>query len=189
MNKIGRMLQFIGGPLTGWALGLLLSGVFIFVFGASPEQWVVSSLDNPPEWLTSPWLKIGAILLAPVIIAFGLSFNRWSNRQRAIDDLAEEISWAITDKLLNRPINKDSPQEVVEWDSDYRDWCDRVSKKLENRAFFTRADQLHFDRLGFVQPVSLPSASNAHHNWLLGQLKLKFERLRDIINWAQQRRY
>jgi hypothetical protein len=61
-----------------------------------------------------------------------------------------------------------------------------VSKKLENRAFFTRADQLHFDMLGFVPPVSM--TNNQRFDWLLSMLALKFERLRDVINWTQQRR-
>ena len=189
MQKIGRMLQFIGGDLTGWAKGILITALFFLAFGFTPEELVISVIESPPGWLTNPWLKIGAIFLTPVLLIFAINFNRWSNKQRAIDDLAEDISWAISDQLLNRQIDGDDPQAVTEWERDYRAWCDRVSKKLENRAFFTRADQLHFDRLGFVRPVQLASASNAHHNWLLSQLSLKFERLRDIINWTQQRRY
>jgi hypothetical protein len=65
-------------------------------------------------------------------------------------------------------------------------WCDRVSAKLENKAFFTRADQLHFDQLGFVPQIAM--TRQLELDQLLGQLREKFDRLRDVINWVQQRR-
>jgi hypothetical protein len=61
-----------------------------------------------------------------------------------------------------------------------------MSKKLENRVFFTRAHQLHFDMLGFVEPIKM--TEHGRYDWLLSQLRLKFERLRDVINWSQMRR-
>ena len=61
-----------------------------------------------------------------------------------------------------------------------------VSKKLENKAFFTRADQLHFEDLGFVDHIRL--SGHPDFDGSLSQLKLKFERLRDVINWTQMRR-
>ena len=118
------------------------------------------------------------------LIGASLHFNVWSLRQKAIDDLAEDLSWAIHN-LLNKPVTKES--EVTEWESEYRSWCESVSKKLENRAFFTRADQLHFDRLGFVPQAGFAGSFNKHHKWLTSQLNLKFERLRDVINWTQMR--
>jgi hypothetical protein len=108
-----------------------------------------------------------------------------SLRQRAIDDLAEDLSWAIHN-LLNKPVSNKT--ELSQWESDYRAWCQRVSAKLEKRAFFTRADQLHFDRLGFVPPANSTGSFSERHEWLLSQLKLKFERLRDVINWTQIRK-
>jgi hypothetical protein len=108
----------------------------------------------------------------------------WSRKQRAIDDLAEDLSWAIQ-KLLNRDPRPTTNQQVAQWEADYRSWCERVSKKLADRAFFTRADQLHFDMLGFVEPIGMSGI--AHLDWLLSQLRLKFQRLRDVINWTQER--
>ena len=124
-----------------------------------------------PEWLAVIWAS--------------LHFNVWSLRQRSIDALAEDMSWAIHN-LLNRSVA--SQADLVTWQTDYKEWCGRVSQRLDNRAFFTRADQLHFDRLGFVPPAALAISFNQHHAWLTAQLALKFERLRDVINWTQMRR-
>jgi hypothetical protein len=121
----------------------------------------------------------------PRVIAASLWLHLWSKKQQAIDDLAEDMSWAIQN-LLNRTPMPSTPIEVAEWDRDFREWCSNVSAKLENRAFFTRADQLHFDMLGFVEPVAM--SDNRALNRLLSMLRLKFARLRDVINWTQQRR-
>jgi hypothetical protein len=103
-----------------------------------------------------------------------------------VDSLAEDISWAI-DKLLNRSPGIDPSNEFIDdWKVDFDKWCARVSAKLGDRAFFTRADQLHFDYLGFVEPISFHQNRRLDH--LLSQLRLKLERLRDVINWAQERR-
>ncbi len=115
-----------------------------------------------------------------------LTFNRWSAKQKVVDGLAEDISWAI-DKLLNRSPGIDPTDKFIEdWKIDFDNWCADVSAKLGNRAFFTRADQLHFDYLGFIPPVQFYQHPRLNH--LLSQLRLKIERLRDVINWAQERR-
>jgi hypothetical protein len=118
------------------------------------------------------------LVLGLVVIGVSLHFNVWSLRQQAIDSLAEDVSWAIHN-LLNRQVSSDA--ELVKWETDFGTWCERVSKKLENRAFFTRADQLHFDRLGLVPSAGFASSYNTRHEWLVSQLGLKFDRLRDVI--------
>ena len=135
--------------------------------------------------MTNPWFKLALVVIGLVLIGVSLHFNVWSLRQEAIDDLAEDLSWAIHN-LLNRPVANEP--EVAQWEADFKAWCERVSAKLENRAFFTRADQLHFDRLGFVPLASFAGSYNQRHAWLVSQLNLKFERLRDVINWTQMRR-
>ena len=125
------------------------------------------------------------VLVGLATIAASLWFNIWSQKQKAIDTLAEDLGWAIR-HLLNRKPRPSTDQDIAQWDKDYREWCDKVSKQLENRAFFTRADQLHFDRLGFVDPVAM--SGHVQLDWLLSQLRMKFDRLRDVINWTQQRR-
>jgi predicted HTH transcriptional regulator len=74
--------------------------------------------------------------------------------QHAIDDLAEDISWAIGN-LLNRSPRPSTDEEISLWEGDFVRWCDSVGTKLENRKFFTRADQLHFERLGFVDQMRM----------------------------------
>lgn len=98
--------------------------------------------------------------------------------------MADRLDWAIHNLLNRNPLPK-TTAEVAQWERDYQDWCDDISRKLGNRVFFTRADQLHFDTLGFVEPVTV--TGNPELDRLLSQLRLKIERLRDVIRLAQQR--
>jgi hypothetical protein len=151
----------------------------------SPSAAVVWLFENPPGFVSTGWLRLGLLLIGMLLIWGSLTFNRWSRKQKAIDSLAEDLSWAIHD-LLNRSPRPNTEEEIAKWQTDYTAWCKRVVAKLQNRAFFTRADELHFDRLGFVPQVAV--GVHPTLNWWLSQLSLKFERLRDVINWSQQRR-
>lgn len=166
----------------------LAVGIFFVLVGVTPWQFAAELIARPPSWSSSAWFRNAIVILGLAFIWASLNFNRWSNRQKIIDSLAEDISWAI-DNLLNRkagPEGRDNSY-VDAWQRDFNDWCSRVSSKLSNRAFFTRADQLHFEYLGFVEPLSLyMDAQRLNH--LLSQLKMKIDRLRDVINWTQERR-
>lgn len=179
------LLYWVGGSIGRVAGAGVVFGIFLTLFGVTPGEAVASLLATTPAWLINPWFKFFVLILGLVIIYFSFRFNLWSKKQEAIDDLAEDISWAIHN-LLNLHVNTD--EELNDWEKAYRDWCNVVSDKLGNRAFFTKADQLHFDRLGFIQPVTMPAAKDEKHNWLLSQLRLKFDRLREVINWVQMRR-
>lgn len=183
--KINWFWMWIGGAISRVAGTALVVGSIIVVFGTTPGQAVAELLVNLPPWLTNPWFKLTLFILGLVIIGVSLHFNVWSLRQRAIDDLAEDLSWAIHDLLNRRATNA---VQLTQWESDYKGWCERVSKKLENRAFFTRADQLHFERLGSIPAVDFQGSFNPRHNSLKGHLNLKFDRLRDLINWTQMRK-
>ena len=178
------LLMWIGGSITRVAGTGLVIGVFMMVYGAAPGQAVADFLTRLPPGANSPWFKFALIVVGLAVVAGSLHFNVWSLRQKAIDALAEDLSWAIHN-LLNKPVASQADLEA--WEVEYHAWCRRVSQKLESRAFFTRADQLHFDRLGFVPPTALATSFNNHHAWLTAQLGLKFERLRDVINWTQMR--
>ncbi len=177
--------MWIGGAIGRAAGTGLVIGIFIVIYGATPGQAVADLITHIPPWLVNPWFKAALVVVGLFIIGVSLHFNVWSLRQKAIDALAEDLSWAIH-HLLNKPVSNET--EVSGWESEFREWCQRVSEKLENRAFFTRADQLHFDRLGFVPPANFAGSFNAHHEWLVSQLNLKFERLRNVINWTQLRK-
>jgi hypothetical protein len=177
--------MWIGGSITRVAGTGLVIGIFIVIYGATPGQAVADFLVHLPPWLRGPWVNPALVILGLGLIAASLHFNVWSLRQQAIDELAEDLSWAIH-HLLNKLVK--SVQEMAEWESTFNAWCGRVSAKLENRAFFTRADQLHFDRLGLVPLAGFTGSYNDRHEWLVSQLNLKFERLRDVINWTQMRR-
>jgi hypothetical protein len=185
MHQVGSLLQFIGGAIGRVAAAGLIVGIFFVAVGVTPWELVAHLLLHPPRWLTSPWLNLSMVLVGLSFIGFSLNFNRWSQQQKAIDALAEDLSWAIH-HLLNRNPPATTKGDVEAWVKDFHEWCGKVSKQLENRAFFTRADQLHFDRLGFIDPVEMSGHPKLDRH--LSQLRLKFERLRDVINWAQQRR-
>ncbi len=182
--KIKWFWMWIGGSISRVAGTGLIIGIFILIYGAAPGQAFADLLSHLPAWATNAWFRLSLVVVGLFIIAVSLHFNVWSLRQAAINELAEDLSCAITDLLNNFP---SSESEVNEWDKNFRDWCKRISKKLENRAFFTRADQLHFDRLGLVPPAHFSGSFNDRHEWLVSQLNLKFERLRDVINWSQIR--
>lgn len=181
----GMFLFWIGGGLARMAATGVAVGVVFLLTGVLPWEIFVELAITPPYWLTNPGTKVALVIIGLVIIFASLHFNVYSFRQKAIDDLAEDLSWAIN-QLLNRKPRPSTKTEIDDWANDYSDWCDKVRGKLDNRAFFTRADQLHFDRLGFIEPVLL--SGKPTYDWWLSQLNLKFIRLRDVINWAQMRR-
>jgi hypothetical protein len=186
MSSVGTILQFVGGSISRAAGTALVVGIFFVLVGVTPWEFVAEMITEPPQWIASPYFRVSILVLGLAIIWFSLTFNRWSAKQRVVDSLAEDISWAI-DKLLNRsPGIEPSDKFIDDWKADFDGWCSRVSAKLGNRAFFTRADQLHFDYLGFIQPIQFHQNPRLDH--LLSQLRLKIERLRDVINWAQERR-
>ena len=184
---MGTVVQFVGGTVSRAVGTALAVGVFFVVMGVTPWEFVAELIANPPNWITSAYFRIGILILGLAVIGFTLTFNRWSTKQKVIDGLAEDISWAI-DKLVNRKPGALNPSQqfIDDWKRDFEQWCDGVSKKLGNRAFFTRADQLHFDYLGFVDRINLYQHSQLDH--LLSMLRLKIDRLRDVINWSQERR-
>jgi hypothetical protein len=183
--SVGTILQFVGGSISRAAGTALVVGAFFVLVGVTPWEFVAEMIVSPPLWIASPYFRISILILGLAIIWFSLTFNRWSAKQKTVDGLAEDISWAI-DNLLNRSPGIDPDTKFIDaWKADFDKWCAGVSAKLGNRAFFTRADQLHFDYLGFIDPISF--YQNPHLNRLLSQLRLKIERLRDVINWAQER--
>src|SRR5262249_42602277 len=104
-------------------------------------------------------------------------------KQPFIDELSRELSWAIHN-LLNRK----APSDDGIWKQQDRDqlknemdaWFKKITVKLQNREVFTESDEMHFDRLGFVDPVVVTGFPDLDHH--MAMLKLKFERLREIID-------
>lgn len=180
------LLNFLGGSISRAFGTALVVALFFIIFGVAPWELIVRLIAEPPAWLLNGWLRLGALFFGLAIIAVALRYNIWDRQQIAVDDLAEDMSFAISN-LLNR--SRPDPLDdgwITQWETDFHTWCNQVSAKLDNRAFFTRADQLHFDRLGFVPPVRM--SGHERYDWLLAQLRLKLERLRNVINWSQQRR-
>ena len=185
-----QLLRYAGGRLGGWVVSSLLLAVFTVIYGFTPQEAFVELLKDAPEWLTSGWFKLACVVLGLAIIVLSLKFNIWSQRQKVVDELAEMLSSAIHD-LLNRPIQNDT--QLGQLSSDHKHWCDEVGSKIEyHKAYFSKADKIHFERIGKVTEHSWGIAYKANqndtrHNHLLNIISIKFDRLRDIINWTQQR--
>jgi hypothetical protein len=141
MEKVGSLLNWIGGGVSRATATSLVTGIFFIVFGMTPAEAVAYIGRCPPDWLMSGWTRLVVLVLGIAVVWVSLHFNRWSRKQLAINSLAQDISWAISD-LLNRQPRPQSDQEIATWQSDYRTWCKKVSNQLQNRAFFTQADQL-----------------------------------------------
>ena len=118
--------MWIGGAITRVAGTGLVIGIFIVTYGAAPGQAVADLLAHLPPWLTNPWFRLALVVIGLALIGTSLHFNVWSLRQKAIDDLAEDLSWAIH-HLLNKPVSNES--EVIQWESEYKAWCQKISKK------------------------------------------------------------
>src|SRR5262249_35500468 len=143
---VGTLLSFIGGGISRAAASGLAIGVFFLLFGVLPWQLVAELANYQPNAWLGPIGSAGPTVYGLALIFATLRFNLWSREQMAINELAEDISWAISD-LLNRNPPPSTQADLQQLDADFQAWCARVNRKLENRAFFTRADQLHFDRL------------------------------------------
>ncbi len=185
-----RFHLWLGGRFGAVALGGIIYGFFSVIYGATPGEAVAELLPLAPPWIFNPWFKLACVPIGLAIIWASLTYNVWSKRRKVVDELAEILSWAIHD-LMNRQIQNDT--ELGQLDCDFHAWCSRVTKKIkDNPAFFSRADEIHFDRLGRV-PGGLwdfayrATPEDRRHDKLLNMLSLKFDRLRDVINWTQQR--
>lgn len=186
---MGTFISWIGGGLGRAAATGCVVGIFFMLTGVLPWEFVVEMIVDPAYWLTNGFTRVMLVIVGLALIYSSLRWNVWSNKQKVINELAEELSWAIKE-LLNRPVSDD--QELGRLESDIATWCDKVNGVLGNEAFFTRADQIHFDRLGKVPVLRWKQAyrldaADTRHDHALNMLSLKFDRLRDVVNWAQQR--
>ncbi len=183
--KIGSFISWLGGGFNRAAATAVVTGAFVVITGVMPWEAVKMLIDAIPEWMTNGWFRFFLVIIGFTIIGVSLHGIRLSRQQKAFDDFAEDLS-CVTSNMLYRTPTPSTQTEVDDCAKDYSDWCEKVSGKLGDRSFFTRADQLHFDRLGFIDTVLMSGQPN-YDKWL-GQLRLKFDRLRDVINWTQMRR-
>jgi len=143
-----------------------------------------------PDWVFGGWFKLILVVVGLVVIAASLKFNVWYSRQKAVNELSEMLSTAIN-QLLSRQISND--MELGQLKSDISSWCDEILAKIDQYpTYFSKSDRIHFDRLGAVPENDWGIAYKAdnddtRHRHQLNMLSLKFDRLRDIINWTQQR--
>jgi hypothetical protein len=165
----------------------ILIGIFLVLVGVTPAQFVADVIQHPPALVRSYWFSPTIAIGGVALIAASLWFNVWSLKQKCIDALAEDMAWAIQN-LLNRSPTPVTDDQIAVLKRDIDEWYGKISRQLENRAFFTRADQIHFDFLGYVEPIAMAGVSDNRLHNMHSQLRMKFARLRDVVNWAQQRR-
>lgn len=111
-----------------------------------------------------------------------------ATKTAAIDDIAEEISWAVNN-LVNpkpHPGNAANPDAAIAaFENQLNGWYSRVSEKLKNKDVFSHGDRVHFETLGFVPVISMWAHSKL--NQLFSQLSVKLDRLREIEHRARER--
>jgi hypothetical protein len=110
-----------------------------------------------------------------------------TQRQQAIDGLSVKMEEAARNYIGKIPKN---PPDWPSFNNDLQaktgSWRKEVSGLLENRAFFTKADQLHFDVLGHYSGYSF-RGGNAEYDEIQSELAERMKKLREVINWSQQR--
>jgi hypothetical protein len=163
--------------LHGWQVATIVLGGIIVVRLVLAPYWI---WKDDQEQLS---------VLTDQTAANTKDAQRLAAKTEALDDIAEEISWAVNN-LVNpkpHPASTADPETArVAFDTKLTAWCDRVSKKLANRDVFTHGDQTHFDGLGFVPTVKMWGDVKLDH--LFSELKLKLERLREIEHRARERK-
>jgi hypothetical protein len=95
--------------IGGRLVGVALSGVIIGIF-------VLVVAATPAQFIASFFQHSPTWLISPW---FSPSFTIFG------------------DDLVNRTPRPQTDGDIEKWKKDYEAWCDKVNKKLENRAFFT----------------------------------------------------
>ncbi len=157
--------------LAASSIFLILPAVFVWKFIAAPSKLDADQRAKIRE--LESLLKVDSNELA---------------RQKAIDNIAEEIAWAVNNLINPKPF----PTSTGDTEADFKllqtkidAWCDRVNSKLAASSVFTVGDKVHFDSLG-----SIPLVTRYGHqklDWLHSALVLRLERLREIEERARNR--
>jgi len=108
--------------------------------------------------------------------ALQLKMGEDPQRRIAVDELALLQSEAIHE-IWNRPVSSDAEVDSLErYDVG---WQRRVAAILERD--FSKAEVVHFTRLGVVPMAFRDGTFNARHAKILREYALREDRLRDII--------
>jgi hypothetical protein len=88
----GRALSFAGGAIGRAAFTGLATGFCLIVAGMSPGEVVAYLWAHSPNWLLNGWTRLLAVIVGLALIYLSLRFNVWSQQQKTIDALAEDMS-------------------------------------------------------------------------------------------------
>jgi hypothetical protein len=109
-------------------------------------------------------------------------------RDVLLDQIANEISWAI-DNLVNpkpSPLSTPYPDGAISvFEQKCNDWVEKVNKLLENAEVFNQRDRTDFSHLGFIQPIQMTQNTRLDH--IFSQLNLRLDRLREVERRARER--
>lgn len=150
---------------------LILPAVFVWKFIAAPSK--LDADDQAQIHALQSQLRVEANQQA---------------RQKAIDDIAEEISWAVDNLINPKPFptsTGDNRADFILLQNKIDAWCERVSSKLADRSVFTVGDQVHFNSLGSIPFIM--RYGDQKLDWLHSALVLRLERLREIEERARRR--
>ena len=100
-----------------------------------------------------------------------------THQQRIVDELAEFRSEGIH-SILNAHITNNF--EWHELEAHQSDWWHHVESYL--RENFSKADTLHFTRMGIIPMLTFPHTYNEGHAKMLREFVVQDERIREIID-------
>lgn len=181
---VARLLPAVVGVIVVWfLLGSADTGLSIFARAVA----ALAVLLVVPGMFVWKLITTPSTLDAELSAQLKVETNE-ATRQKALDDIAEEIAWAI-DNLINP---KPYPTSTGDTEADFillqtktDDWCIKVSGKLTDRSIFTAGDRVHFDKLGSVPFVQ--KYGHGKLDWLNSMIILKVQRLREIEERARTR--
>jgi hypothetical protein len=199
-NQSPGFLAYVGGKFSGMTITLLvlvgsiigggLSGaIAIVVIGKPLDSALADLFTEPPpslQYFINGWFGLYLTLFALFLLWFAFRYNVWTQRQKAVTELAEAVSRAINNIFNGDYANDPHLRKLA---VDYEKWNQEISTLLNNRAFFSRADQLHIERLGGFPFAHRSDANEIQrtHDWYMGMLNEKFVRIREIVLEVQSR--
>jgi hypothetical protein len=182
-----RLLQALAVAAVAW-----------FVLGFADASTAVRLLATPlVVLLILPIVFVWKLIVAPSKLDAELTSQLKvetdeATRQQLIDDIAEEIRWAV-DNLINPKPYPRTMGDAADMAVDFKslqtktdEWCERVNNKLADRSVFTHGDQVNFGSLGAVPLVQ--TYGEPRLDWLHSANVLRLERLREIEARARTRR-
>jgi hypothetical protein len=179
-ERFGRWPTTLLLLLIGLGVGAFAIYTFVFYFVIPVWGFVSAHLPHPslPEITSVTAIYVSAAIAAGALVVPAL-VTFWRQRrvhQRVIDQLAELRTRGIAE-ILNGVVT--SLYDYEKWKENDDAWTYEVLAFLQSH--FPRAESLLFQSIGAFEPVVVPHAYNADHQFRLQLHIRRLFRIEDII--------